>query len=132
MHPAANPNLLSVRIQFEGSSFSICRDDVKREMTIAELLQQVRPHAPAELQEGCVIMTFNSGEPITETYIDSCQRTGKKHDCELLLRRSTWEEIDAVREAILAQEEVGKALCKRDVTYNRVLEMAKKYKKAKI
>jgi hypothetical protein len=132
MHPAANPSLLSARIRFEGSSFSICRDDVKRDMTMAQLREQVRPHAPAELQEGYVIIAFDSGQPVTDTYVESCQRSGKKHDCEFLFRRSTWQEVNVVREAMLAQEEVEKALRKRDATYNAVLEMTEKYKKAKV
>lgn len=131
-HPAANSNLLSVRIRFESFPFSICRDDVTRDMTIVQLLEQVRPNAPIELQRGCVVMAFDSGEPIADSCVSNCQRTGRKHDCELLLRRSTQEEVDAVIEATLAQEEVEKALRKRDVTYLTMLEVAKKYKKAKV
>lgn len=123
-------DFLSVRVRFEDSNYAICCSEIQPDMPLESLMIDIFSQRPKSFPDGPYLLVYagTSSLLVLCEKIGQCMRTGKKHDVELLLRKSSHEELNAVKDYKEALITVEKAIERRDVAYDKVKRLRKKSK----
>lgn len=114
-------DFLSVRVRFEDNAFAICCPEIKPDMSMEKLVGDVLSYRSSSSTVPLLLVyDTTSTVPVICDKIGQCVRNGKKHDVELLFKKSTDEELDAMIEFRQASKEVEEAVKKRNAAFERL------------
>lgn len=113
-------DFLSVRVRFEESAFAICCPEIQPDMTMEKLVGDVLSYRPYSTIPLLLVYDTTTTVPVICDKIGQCVRDGKNHDVELLFKKSTHEELDAMIEYRKASKEVEEAVEKRNAAFERL------------